>query len=79
MGRQPPHTRPVQVRDPQIVRVSERDTVAAHRGVGEEPRVVDVDGKKRDGGQQKHEKGQRAKSHEGSFWSFSKVEQTGGL
>ena len=44
MRREPPHAAAVEVRDPEVVRVREGDAVGADRGLGEEPRVVNVDG-----------------------------------
>src|SRR5216684_5925028 len=55
MRRQPPYTRAIEVRHPDVVRICEGDTVAADRGIGEKTGVVDVDREERKCGQ--HEDG----------------------
>ena len=63
MRRQPPHAAAVEVRDPEIVRVSEGDPVAADGGIGEKPRVVNVDREQRKRGQNDDEKQQSTHAH----------------
>lgn len=70
VGGEPSRARPVEVRYPQIVGLAEGDPLAARRGIGKQACVVNIDGNERCRGQQKSEKWQSAKSHEGSLEAF---------